>query len=140
MANGNGNTGTYAPGGGDPSAALATSKGAAQTLGQLVVAAQRQAFTVGNVYAVNNVGTTWAQAFGAPNTAIIWIVFHNPSDSIELLVGLGSISGVTFSNRGGAFLLVPGDYLPFVGNVSVNWNAIAASGSANPLTIITSSQ
>jgi hypothetical protein len=122
----------------DDSASLATAKGIAQTLGQMVPGVQRQAFTIGTVTAVNNLGTSLIQVLANPNPAISWIVFHNPSNTVELLVAPASIPGVSFSARGGAFLLLPGDFLSLVGTVSFAWNGIAQSATNNPLTIITS--
>jgi hypothetical protein len=130
----NGSTGTT----GDGGASLATLKGIAQTIGQLVPASQRDGFTLGNVIAVNNIGTSSVQVLAAPSPAITWIVFHNPSNTVELLVQLASLGAPSFSARGGAFLLLPGDFLPLSGAVSFAWNGIAQSGSNNPLTIVTS--
>ena len=125
----------------DDAASLATAKGIAQTLGQMVTGVQRQGFTVGTIIAVNNIGNAaLSQVLANPNPAIFWVVFHNPSDTIELLVGPSSIGAFSFSSRGGAFVLPPGDFLPLVGNVSFAWSAIAASSTNNPLTIITSTQ
>jgi hypothetical protein len=131
-------SGVTQPAAGDPSAGLATMKGATQTLGQLVVAAQRQCFTVGTVIGGIVVGTSLISVLATPTPAIVWIVFHNPSDTAELLVAPASISGVSFAARSGGFLLVPGDFLALNGNVSVAWNAIA-NAVGTPLTIITSS-
>jgi hypothetical protein len=127
-------------GSGDGGASLATLKGIAQTIGQLVPASQRQGFTIGTVLAVNNIGTSSIQVLAAPNPAITWLVFHNPSNTVELLVQFASLGAASFSARGGAFLLLPGDYLPLSGAVSFAWNGIAQSGTNNPLTIVTSQQ
>lgn len=118
-----------------------TIKGAVTNLASLINASERQAFTVGNISAVNNLSTALVQVIAADNSANprIWIVFHNPSNTVELLVCQSTFTATTFSNRGGGFLMLPGDYLTLVGNVAGAWSAIAQSGSANPLTIITSS-
>jgi hypothetical protein len=114
-------------------------RGVVQQLSSWVAVGQREgSFTIGTVTAVNNLGTASIQIIAA-DSARTYIVFHNPSNTVELLV-CQSPTVASFTTRGGSFLILPGDYLTLTGAVSVAWNGIAQSGANNPLTIITSTQ
>lgn len=94
--------------------------------------------------AVNNVGTTGAQVIAAdPQRKSI--TFGNPNivGSINLLVfqmldASGAALSPTFAAPGGGWPLLPGGILTFTGDVQGAWGAVAASGSANGLTVISS--
>ncbi len=89
--------------------------------------------------AINNLGTSSIQVIGA-NPARTSLLFHNPNDSVSIIVcpatnASGAALAASFATRGGGFLILPQDYLPFSGNCQTAWNAIAASGGTNGLTI-----
>ncbi len=95
----------------------------------------------GNVSAINNVTTTSRQVLAADQSRIS-IVFHNPGSTTSLIVcpGLdaaGTLMTASFTTRGGGFLIEAKAYLAFSGNCQTAWNAVAETGSANPLTIST---
>ena len=96
----------------------------------------------GKTTAINNVSTVNAQVIG-PNPSRVQITFHNPG-LVDILVAMvrdasNAVLAPTFASRGGAFLVYAnGGEKTFSGECQFAWNAVAASGAANPLTIVES--
>jgi hypothetical protein len=94
----------------------------------------------GKTTAVNNVSTVNAQVIG-PNPNRVRITFHNPG-LVDILVAMvrdvnGAVLAPTFTSRGGSFLIFAnGGEKAFDGECQLAFNAVAASGAANPLTIV----
>jgi hypothetical protein len=114
-----------------------TAQGIVTNLAKLVSATQRNAFVLGPVTAINNLGTTSVQVIAADTTRTS-IVFHNPMSATTVLVCLAP-TVATFSAPGGSFVVLPQDYLPLTGNVQSAWNGVAQAGSTCSLTIASSS-
>lgn len=97
-------------------------------------------FFLNSTLAVSNVGTTASLAVAANTTRSV-LLFHNPGDSVALLLAPATDANnaaitATFSSRGGGYILLPQDYLPLTGaNVQLAWNVAAQSGTTNPLTV-----
>lgn len=110
-------------------------KGVVQNLSQLI-AAQRFAgsFTIGTTTGTNTLGTTSTQVVAADSKRTS-LVFHNPSSTVMVLLAQNAVA--TWSAPGGAFVLLPQDYLSLSGVVQSAWNAAAQTGTANPLTVTT---
>jgi hypothetical protein len=93
---------------------------------------------------LNNVSTTAAQVIAASNNRKS-LLFHNPG-TVNLLLfqklnSAGTAQAVTFAAPGGGFLLLPYASMPVEGDSAGGaWMAVAASGSANGLTITESTQ
>lgn len=108
----------------------------------------------GKIYAYNNLNTT-AQPVAPQNTNRRTITFHNPG-SVNVIVfpalvqalnavptstnGQPNISNVTLSptttTLGGGFLVYAnGGQITFTGECSGAWQALAATGSNNALTV-----
>lgn len=97
---------------------------------------------ISNVTAVNNVGTT-PQFFILKNPTRRSLTFHNPGQGtvvvfpeFVLVNGKSQPLNPTLQQLGGGFALNPTATL-YIGGVSSKqrWQALALSGSANPLTI-----
>lgn len=117
---------------------VSTIKGAVRNIAQLNTSLKNaRAFAIGTTTAINNLGTTSTQVLPVDSTRIS-VLFHNPSDSVVVLVAPNAVA--SFTARGGSFLILPQDSLPLAGSVQVAWNAAAQSGTTNPLTISTVSQ
>jgi hypothetical protein len=114
-----------------------TAQGIVTNLAKLVSATQRNAFVLGPVTAINNLGTTSMQVIAADTTRTS-IVFHNPMSATTVLVCLAP-TVATFTLPGGNWIVLPQDYLPLTGNVQGAWNAVAQAGNACSLTITSSS-
>jgi hypothetical protein len=95
----------------------------------------------GKTTVLNNIGTAAAQVIAA-NPSRRKITFHNPGTVNVYVAMLVNAQGAAFTPTlaalGGTFLIYPGNTLPFDGEVQVAWQALAASGSTNPLTIMES--
>src|SRR5882724_5824010 len=93
----------------------------------------------GKTTAVNNVSTVNAQVIG-PNVNRVRITFHNPG-LVDIIVAMvtaanGTPLAPTFAARGGGYLVFAnGGEKSFVGECQLAFNAVAASGTTNPLTI-----
>ncbi len=91
---------------------------------------------------VNNLSTASISVLGTSTTRH-GVVFHNPnlpSSSINVYVYPSAIgSPPTLAAPGGAFLILPGDRLPFpsveFANANAAFSAFASTGSNNALTI-----
>jgi hypothetical protein len=95
----------------------------------------------GKVTAVNNLDTTPAVVIGA-NTSRRKIVFHNPGTIdvyIAPSVDFENVAIDITTNRGGSFLVYAnGGTLSIEGECQGAWQAVAASGADNPLTVMDS--
>jgi hypothetical protein len=111
---------------------LFNSTGASQTVGPA---------SGGKVTPINNVTTTAAQVLGA-NPSRVSVTFHNPGSN-TLYVGpttnaFGAAFTPTLSALGGMVQLFGGALWTFTGECQTPFQALAAAGSTNPLTIIES--
>lgn len=110
----------------------------------LITAGPGQPLTVssasgGKVWPVNNLSTTPIQVLGT-NTNRQKITFHNPG-TVTVYVAPGvSASGIGMAiglaSLGGCFMILPGGLLEISGECQKSWNAFAASGVNNPLTVM----
>lgn len=95
--------------------------------------------------------TTASNAIGVANSAVIpadggrkKILFHNPNPAISLLLSQtlladGSANNPTFAAPGGGYLLFAGGDREITGDAAMSaWQACAASGTTNGLTVTTS--
>ena len=110
----------------------------------------------GKVYAFNNIGTS-PVTVAPQNNARIGIAFHNPGtitinvaplqvqalNSVPSNIGVnptGSISSANLTpaigSLGGCFAITAGQTLPFSGECAGGWQALSASGSNNPLSVV----
>lgn len=90
------------------------------------------------ITAINSLSTTAISVIDA-NDDRSFILFHNPSSGVTVYVAptLTSTGGVLTLNAtspGGAFRIIPMDYIQFSGGTQA-WQAVSSSGSGNPLTI-----
>ena len=108
-----------------------------------------QSYTVPNTggitTALNHVGTTGAQVIAAdPQRRSITFANPNIVGNINLLVfqmldaSGNSLAATSFAAPGGGWPLLPGAVMTFSGDVQGAWGAVAQSGSANGLTVISS--
>lgn len=92
----------------------------------------------GKVTPINSLGTTMAQVVGG-NPARVSITFHNPGTISVYVAPTVNAQGAPFTPMGGAlggaFLILSGGLLTLTGEVQTPWQAMAASGSNQPLTI-----
>lgn len=107
-----------------------------------------QTYTVPNVDGAttisNTVGTTGAQVI-ALDTSRNSITFANPNltGQVSLLVyqmkdATGAALAPTFAAPGGGWPLLPGAILTFTGDVQGAWGAVAQSGAANGVSVLSS--
>ena len=107
-----------------------------------------QGYVVPNVggatTAVNNLGAAPVQVIGA-DQARKSITFTNPNivANVILLVfqmldANGNALAPTFAAPGGGWPLFPGGIITFSGDCQGAWGAVAQSGAANGLTVISS--
>ena len=94
--------------------------------------------------ALNNVGTAGAQVI-SPDPQRRTITFCNPNivGNVNLMVFQmldvnGNAVAPTFAAPGGGWTVFPGAFLTFSGDCQGAWGAIAQTGLANGLTIISS--
>lgn len=96
----------------------------------------------GKTTVVNTLDTTAIQVVDG-NPSRQHITFHNPG-TVDVLVSMvadkaGAAIPLTFSARGGGFIIYAnGGEKSFDGECQLAWQAVAASGSGNPLTIVES--
>jgi len=95
----------------------------------------------GKVYAVNNLTTSPIVVIGA-NSARQKITFINPG-TITIYVnpaidGNGAALNPSVSSLGGSMPVYSGAYVMIEGECQGAWEAFAASGTTNPLTIMDS--
>ena len=95
--------------------------------------------------AVNNLGIAGEQVIAAdPQRRSITFANPNIVGNINLLVfqmadaSGNSLVGTTFAAPGGGWPLLPGAIITFSGDVQGAWGAVAQSGAANGLTVISS--
>lgn len=99
----------------------------------------------GATIAVNNLGTAGVQVVPADQGRKS-ITFANPNinGAVNILVfqmtdiSGNSLAGTTFAAPGGGWPLVPGGVITFTGDCQGAWGAVAASGTTNGLTAISS--
>lgn len=95
----------------------------------------------GKVTAINNLGTSAITVIG-PNQYRAALSFHNPGTVIVYVAPLLNAQGIAFtptlSALGGCWQIGPGSTLSLVGETQYGWQAFAATGSSNPLTVMES--
>lgn len=92
----------------------------------------------GGVTAINSLSTTAISVLAA-DTNRSFVLFHNPSSGVTVYVAPTlTTSGATLTllatTPGGAFRIIPMDYIQFAGGTQA-WQAVCSSGSNNPLTV-----
>jgi hypothetical protein len=120
-----------------------TLQGVTRNVGLMIRAQQLSAsYAIGATISLNTLTTTSIQVLAAA-VGRSGIVFHNPSDTIPMLLApatdaSGNAIAATFALRGGAYLLLPQSYLAVSGsNCQLAWNAVSSTGPTNPITIAT---
>lgn len=92
----------------------------------------------GKVTPINSLGTTALQVIG-PNPQRASLTFANPGTVMvyvaPLINAVGGSFTITLSALGGSFPILAGGMLTLQGEISLGWQALAASGSNNPLTV-----
>lgn len=95
----------------------------------------------GKVTAVNTLGTTAAIVLNS-NPFRKRLTFHNPGTQTVFVAPVINAQGAPFTPTnaalGGTFQIFPASVLVFEGEVQDAWQAFAATGSNNPLTIMES--
>lgn len=93
----------------------------------------------GTTAAPNNIGTTNVLVLSSdPSRKRMWI--HNPNSSVTIMVSQ-TTSIPTFASPAGGFLIFAGAWLEIEGEPAQSeWQAIAASGSSNGLSILVSKE
>lgn len=98
----------------------------------------------GATTAVNNIGGAGAQVIGIQASRKS-ITFGNPNTvgQVTLLVyqmlkADGTANAPTFAAPGGGWPLLPGGMLTFTGEVQGAWGAVAQTGGANGISVISS--
>lgn len=95
----------------------------------------------GKVTPINNLGTS-AQTVIGPNPQRTSLTFHNPGTNIFYVAPLLNAQGQSFtptlSALGGTFEIGPGATIVLQGETQFGWQALAAAGSNNPLTVMES--
>jgi hypothetical protein len=95
----------------------------------------------GKVTPVNNVGTSPAQVVGA-NPQRQSITFTNPGTVNLYIAPMVTAAGValvpSLAALGGCFIVFPGGFLVITGECQGAFQALAASGASNPLTVMES--
>lgn len=107
-----------------------------------------QTYLVPNVggitLAANNIGTAGAQVIGTdPQRKSISFGNPNVTGAVALLVfqmldANGNALSPTFASPGGGWPVLPGGILKFTGDVQGAWGAVAASGGANGISVMSS--
>lgn len=81
------------------------------------------------------IDTTSTEIVTANTTTRAGLLFHNPGTvNIYICPSLDNNGLALAAGGAGSFLLTPGQSLPLVGLCSAAFNAVAASGSGNPVT------
>lgn len=116
-------------------------KGAVVNIGQLIAALRlNESFYIVDTIQLGTLTTTSVQVIAADSTRNA-LLFHNPGDSISLLVApatdsSGNAISLSLAARQGGYIVSPHDFVPLTGNnCQLAWNGISLSGSSNPLTI-----
>jgi hypothetical protein len=95
----------------------------------------------GKITPINNLGTSPIQVV-AGNPARQTITFCNPGTIVIYVAPLITLTGATLTPSlaalGGCFPVFPGGLLIITGECQVGWQALAASASNNPLTVMES--
>ena len=97
----------------------------------------------GKVYAFNNINTSSNTTVAPANPSRRRITFHNPGD-VDIfisptLTAAGAVLTPTTSALGGSFrVFANGGALTVEGECQTPWQALAASGSTKPLTVMDS--
>lgn len=95
----------------------------------------------GKVTPVNNLGTTMVQVIGG-NPSRAAITFHNPGLNTlyvaPTLNAQGNAFTPTLASLGGTFEIVAGGLLTITGECQMPWQALVATGSNQPLTVMES--
>jgi hypothetical protein len=101
----------------------------------------------GKTYAANNIINTGNTQIAPANPFRQSITFHNPG-TVNLFVsmvaqlsqaGVQSVLAPSNAAPGGAFVVLPGATLTLVGGeIQLAWQAFAASGTTNPITVMDS--
>lgn len=99
----------------------------------------------GKTYAFNGITSTSNTLIAPASPSRTQITFVNPGASVTLYVsmvtqlsqsGIASPLSPTVSALGGALPVFPGAFVVISGECQTAWQALAASGGANPLTVI----
>jgi len=93
----------------------------------------------GKITPFNNIGTAPIQVVAA-NPQRVSITFANPGLQNIFVAPLVTATGASLmpslSALGGCFPVISGAMMTLTGEVQVGWQALAASGLANPLTVM----
>lgn len=99
----------------------------------------------GKVYAFNTVTNANNIPVAPANPSRNSITFHNPSASVDIFVSpttaLNLVNGAaapltpTLAALGGTFRIFAGATLTITGECQTAWQALAANGTTNPLTV-----
>ena len=102
----------------------------------------------GKTYAFNSINATLNVVVAPINPTRRRITFVNPSTTVILYVsmttaidpifGTASPLTTTVALLGGSLPIYPGSYVTIDGDCQCQWQALSASGTANPLTVLDS--